>query len=65
MQAGMPVIIDHHWTTAPEKLSEVNVIPMGSSNHALLSTVQYSRHIKNIPQYVTKRSYKRFEKRSF
>ena len=65
MQAGMLVIIDHHWTTAPEKLSEVAVIPMGSSDHALLSAVQYSRHIKNIPEYVTKRSYKRFEKKKF
>ena len=44
-QAGLPVTIDHHWTTAPEKLSEVTVLPMGSSDHALLFAVRFARHI--------------------
>ena len=64
-QAGIPVIIDHHWTTAPEKLFEVTMLPIGSSDHALFSAVRYATNIKNIPQYVTKRSYKRFEKQKF
>ena len=64
-QAGIPVTIDHHWTTAPEKLSEVTVLPMGSSDHALLSAVRFSRCAKNTPQYVTKRSYKYFDAHKF
>ena len=64
-QAGVPVTIDHHWTTAPEKLSEVTMIPMGSSDHAFLSAVRYARNIKNIPQYITKRSYKQFDTQTF
>ena len=47
-QAGMPVTIDHHWTTDPEKLSEIKVAHMGSSDHALLSAVRYARQTKSI-----------------
>ena len=65
MQAGSPVTIDHHWTTAPEKLSEVSVLHMGASDHALISAVRYAKHIKTIPQYVTKRSYKKFNSQKF
>ena len=38
---------------------------MGSSDHALLSAVRYARHTKNVPQYITKRSYKRFDAQKF
>ena len=38
---------------------------MGSSDHALLSAVRYARQTKNIPQYITKRSYKRFDSQKF
>ena len=60
-QAGLPVTIDHHWTTAQEKFSEVRALPIGSSDHALLLAVRFAGHIKTIPQYVTKRSYKHFD----
>ena len=39
LQVGVPVTIDHHWTTAPEKLSEFSLFHMGSSDHVLLSVV--------------------------
>ena len=38
---------------------------MGSSGHALLSVVRFSRRAKNIPHYVTKRSYKYFDAHKF
>ena len=65
LQAGIPVTIDHHWTTAPEKLSEVSLMHMGSSDHALVSVVRYSRCVKSSQQYVTKRSYKNFNNERF
>ena len=38
---------------------------MGSSDHALLSVVRYSRCVKSSQQYVTKRSYKNFNNEMF
>ena len=64
-QGGVPTCIDHHWTTAPEKLSEVTITPMGSSDHGLISAVRYARHVKTGQKYVTKRSYKRFDSGAF
>ena len=64
-QEGVPTCIDHHWTTAPEKLSEVTVTQIGSSDHGLISAVRYARHIKSGQKYVTKRSYKHFDSTAF
>ena len=64
-QEGVPTGIDHHWTTAPENLSEVTVTQIGSSDHGLLSAVRYARHIKSGRKYVTKRSYKHFDSTAF
>ena len=47
-QAGLPVTIDHHWTTAPEKLSEVTVLQISSSDHVILSAVRFARNIKKL-----------------
>ena len=63
-QDGVPTCIDHHWTTAPEKLSEVTIIQMGSSDHGLILAVRYARHVKTGQKYVSKRSYKRFDRSS-
>ena len=65
LQAGVPVTIDHHWTTAPEKLSEFSLFHMGSSDHVLLSVVRYTRCTKGNQQYVTKRSYRNFDSKRF
>ena len=65
LQAGIPLTIDHHWTTAPEKLSEYSIFHMGSSDHALLSVVRYAVCKKSSQQYVTRRSYKNFNSRVF
>ena len=43
LQAGVPTTIDHHWSTAPEKLSEFSIYHMGSSDHALISVVRHAR----------------------
>ena len=64
-QDGAPTCIDHHWTTAPEKLSEVTVTQMGSSDHGLISAVRFARNIKSGQKYVTKRSYKTFDSNAF
>ena len=64
-QDGVPKCIDHHWTTAPEKLSEVTITQIGSSDHGLITGVRYARHVKTGQKYVTKRSYKHFDSEAF
>ena len=65
LQAGVPTTIDHHWSTAPEKLSEFSIYHMGSSDHALIAVVRHTRCQKNSQQYVTKRSFKNFNSNKF
>ena len=65
LQEGVPVTIDHHWTTAPEKLSVFSLFHMGSSDHVLLSVVRYTRCAKGNQPYVTKQSYRNFDSKGF
>ena len=60
-QAGL----DHFFTNDPSKLSPVQVLMNGGSDHKLLLTTRYSATIKRNVRYVTKRCYKNFKKETF
>ena len=64
-QRGRPSGLDHHWTTLPDKLSEVQALTNGHSNHKLISAVRYAKLVKIGQQYVQKRSYKNFDECKF
>ena len=65
-QRGRPAGLDHHWTNRPEKLSPVEALAMGHSDHKLISAVRYTKILKEVGQkYTRKRSYKKFDKSKF
>ena len=57
--------LDHFFTNDPSKLSPVQVLMNGGSDHKLLLTTRYSATIKRYVRYVTKRCYKNFKKETF
>ena len=59
-QRGQPSGLDHHWTTRPDKLSEVEALTIGHSDHKLISAVRYAKIVNIGRQYVEKRRYKNF-----
>ena len=64
-QRGQPSGLDHHWTNRPDKISEVQALAIGNSDHKLISAVRYAKVVQIGQQYVNKRSYKKFDKRIF
>ena len=64
-QRGRPSGLDHHWTNRPEKLSEVQALTIGHSDHKLISAVRYARIVNVGQKIVRKRSYKKFEENKF
>ena len=57
--------LDHLFSNYPGKLSPVQVINNGGSDHKLLLATRYSNSIKRNVRYVTKRCYKNFNKSEF
>ena len=60
-----PSGLDHYFTSNPRKLSEVQVIQQGSSDHKMIFATRYSRCISRKPRIIKKRSYKNFEASKF
>ena len=64
-QRGRPSGLDHHWTNRPYKISEVQAVTIGHSDHKLISAVRYAKVVQIGQQYVNKRSYKKFDECKF
>ena len=57
--------LDHFFTNTPAKVSPVQVITNGSSDHKLLLVTRYATSIRRNVRYVTKRCFKNFKKEEF
>ena len=64
-QRGQPSGLDHHWTNRPDKLSEVEALVIGQSDHKLISAVRHTKVVLSGHKYVRKRCYKNFESGKF
>ena len=65
-QRGQPEGLDHYWTNRPEKLSQVQALTIGNSDHKLISAVRLTNVLREIRQkYVRKRSYTNFDNYTF
>ena len=60
-----PSGLDHYFTTNTRKLSDVQVIQQGSSDHKLIFATRYSRNISRSQRIIKKRSYKNFDVSEF
>ena len=60
-----PSGLDHYFTTNPRKLSDVQAINLGSSDHKLIFATRYSRNITRNQRIIKKRSYKNFDVKEF
>ena len=57
--------LDHLYSNQPAKLSEVQAEFTGMSDHKIIKVNRYSKSLKENPRYVTKRSFKKFDKEDF
>ena len=57
--------LDHFYSNQPSKLSPVQVINCGGSDHKLIGATRYANSIKRNVRYITKRCYKNFKKEEF
>ena len=57
--------LDHFYTSAPNKISPVQISFEGASDHRVIHTVRFSNSIKCQARYVVKRSYKNFDQLKF
>ena len=59
--------IDHISTNVPAKCANISIVEneLGSSDHAAISVLKYSREIIMKPATIKKRSYKRFNEENF
>ena len=64
-QRGRPAGLDHLWTNRPDKLSAIQALTIGHSDHKLISAVVNSKVVNVGQQYVKKRSYKKFSEEMF
>ena len=60
-QRGEPSGLDHHWTNRPDKLSEVEALIIGKSDHKLISAVRHTKVALSGHKFVRKRCYKNFD----
>ena len=60
-----PSGLDHLYTNEPKKMSPVQVIPNGSSDHSILLATRYAKSIRYNARYISKRCYKHFNKDDF
>ena len=52
-----PSGLDHYFTSNPRKLSDIQVIANGSSDHRIIFATRFSRCISRKPRLIKKRSY--------
>ena len=57
--------LDHLYSNRSEKLSSVQTLFTGVSDHKLLKVTRYSKSFKNLPRFVKKRSFKNFDEDLF
>ena len=57
--------LDHLYSNKPTKLSPVQVLHCGGSDHKIIGCTRYSNSIKKSVRYVTKRCYKHFKNEEF
>ena len=57
--------LDHFYSNQPTKLSPIQVINCGGSDHFLIGATRYANSIKRNVRYITKRCYKNFKKEDF
>ena len=57
--------LDHFYSNTPGKLSPIQVINCGASDHKLLLATRYAASIKRNVSYVTKRCFKNFNRDDF
>ena len=60
-----PSGLDHYFTTNPRKLSDVQAITNGASDHKIIFATRFSRCIARKQRIVKKRSYKSFDAARF
>ena len=62
MQKGQPKTgLDHLYTNRVEKLSAVQTLFTGASDHKLLKVTRYTKSFKHLPRYVRKRVFGEFK----
>ena len=59
-QKHEPAILDHFYTTAPDKLKKIEVIQTGYSDHSIIMGQRETSDKGEQPKYTQKRSYKKF-----
>ena len=57
--------LDLVFTNVPEKLSQVQSLVRGYSDHKLVIGTRYTKNIKESTRYVRRRSYKNFDEAAF
>ena len=60
-----PSGLDHYYTTNPRKLSDVQAINIGSSDHKIIFATRFAKNITRNPRIIKKRSYKNFNTQEF
>ena len=60
-----PSGIDHFYTTNPEKLSDVQLITQGGSDHKLILVTRQSKSVLRRPRIIRKRCFKNFKEEVF
>ena len=60
-----PSGLDHYYTTNPRKLSDVQAINIGSSDHKIIFATRFAKNITRNPRIIKKRSYKNFNAQEF
>ena len=60
-----PSGLDHLYTTNPSKLSDVQAVFQGGSDHKLIFATRYSKSIVRKPRIIKKRCYKNFDPEKF
>ena len=65
-ESGQPKSgLDHLYSNKPDKLSTVQTFFTGMSDHKLLKVTRYTKSFKQLPRYVRKRVFKKFDKELF
>ena len=62
---GVESCLDHYYTTEPQKLSNIQTITNGASDHKMVLAVRSSMRVVNSERVTKKRSYKHFDPTNF
>ena len=57
--------LDHFYTNAPWKISSIQVMTEGHSDHKIIHAVRVAKMIRSHARFVKKRSYKEFDENAF